>query len=81
MDNYDMARNFAGLFLEKLLGEGASLTNEIIQESVKRACSIEGFGELCPEERAKLVRELESQYQTVIGRESELRGDDKDTEK
>ncbi len=73
MDAYSMATNFAALFLQ----QEQNLTREQIRTTVDRVCDSNGF-DLSDQERGRLARELESQFQTVIGRESEMRGDDRD---
>jgi hypothetical protein len=75
MNNYELVRNFAQLFLQKLKSE-RSLTLEDIRRQVENACQSPGVDELAPGEPEKLIGELEALYQTVIGAERELIGED-----
>ena len=75
MDNYELIRNFAQLFLQKLQAE-KSLLLEDIRQQVEMASRSPGVEALSPGQMAKLVNELEAQYQTVIGVERDLLGDD-----
>jgi hypothetical protein len=75
MTSYEMAKNIVELFLTQELRSGNSLTREVIQQTVERINEQNRFG-LSSDDCRRLTRELESEYQTVIGRETELRGDD-----
>lgn len=75
MTNYELIRNFAQLFIQRVNSE-RSLTLEDIREQVELACQSPGVDGLDSGEKQKLVNELEAHYQTVIGAERELLGDD-----
>lgn len=75
MNNYGMIRNIAQLFIQRLKGE-RSLTLNDIREQVELACQSPGVEELDAAEMEKLVNELEAHYQTVIGAERALLGED-----
>ena len=75
MNNYELVRNIATLLIEKLQGE-RSITPEDISQQVDLAIQSPGAEPLSDVERKKLIAELESYYQTVIGVERELLGDD-----
>lgn len=75
MTNAEMIRNIVGLQLQ----DEEVLTRDLIADKVADVSKkMElALGDL---ERDALIRDLESTYQTVIGRESEMRGDDRDWE-
>ena len=68
MNYVEMARNIAGLFLQN----EERLTRDKIEEIVIAVCERNDLP-LSDPEREGLIRDLESTYQTVIGRESEMR--------
>ncbi len=76
MTPYEMAKNFARLHLQVAQAEHRNLTGGIIHDSVESACDHPTTRELGADDRAKLVRVLESEYQTVIGAGRELLGAD-----
>jgi hypothetical protein len=75
MNNYDLIKNFAQLYLQQLQGT-RNLRLEDIGEMVDKACKSPGGEELSEQETLKLITELESDFQTVIGSERELVGED-----
>jgi hypothetical protein len=75
MNNYELTKNIAQLFIQNLQLK-QNLSAKDIRQQVETACQSAGVEELSSEEINKLVKELESQYQTVIGTERELLGDD-----
>ncbi len=75
MNSYELAKSIAALFLQQRLQNDQGLTRESIGEAVNLACDGNKLS-LSIEERESLTRELHSEYQTVIGRETEMRGDD-----
>lgn len=75
MNNYDLIRNCAQLFIQKIKGE-RSLTLNDIRNQVNLACQSPGVEGLDSAEKKKLINELEAHYQTVIGAERELLGED-----
>lgn len=75
MNNYELIKNFAQLFIQRIKGE-RSLTLDDIRQQVELACQSPGVQKLDSNEMEKLVNELEAHYQTVIGAERELLGED-----
>jgi hypothetical protein len=75
MNPYETARNIARIFIIGLQKE-QSLTQEDIRNQVGLACQSPIANGLTNDEQEKLIRELETDYQTVIGAERELIGDD-----
>lgn len=75
MDPYSMARNISKLFLQGLQGQ-KNLELSDIREQVDTACQSPVANELNAEGRERLIRELESEYETVIGAERQLLGAD-----
>ena len=75
MNNYDLIKNFAQLYLQQLQST-RNLRLEDIGEMVDKACKSPGGEELSKQETLKLITELESDFQTVIGSERELVGED-----
>jgi hypothetical protein len=75
MDTYQLIKNFAGLFLQRLQGT-RSLSIGDIRNQVKLASSSPGVEPLTSQEMEKMIHELEAEFQTVIGAERELIGDD-----
>lgn len=81
MNEYEITKHFARLLLQKQQHEGRVLTVDVIEEVVESACRHETTRGLGQDERRRMVRELESEYQTVIGAERELLGDDEGWQK
>ena len=75
MNNYDLIENIAQLYLQQLQAT-QNLTVDDIREKVELACQNPGGEELTPQEKNKLITDLESRFQTVIGSERELVGED-----
>ena len=75
MNTYDLIKNIAQLYVQQLQTE-VNLTVSDISEQVEKACRTPGGEELSMQEKNKLVTELESMFQTVIGAERELLGED-----
>ena len=75
MNNYELIRNLAQLFIQRIKAE-RSLTLEDIREQVEVACQSPGVEGLDSGEKEKIINELEAHYQTVIGAERELLGED-----
>lgn len=75
MNDYEMIRNFAQLLIQRITAE-KSLTLDDIREQVELACQSGGLEGLGSKEKEKLITELEAHYQTVIGTERELLGED-----
>jgi plasmid stabilization system protein ParE len=63
-DIYEDVKDIASILVERENKKQTSLTTKIIQECVERAANDPELEELSPEERVKIVRELESQFQT-----------------
>jgi len=72
-DIYDSAKKVASLLIS--LREG-DLTPEIIGTCVAEACKVAPASQLDAAGRAKLTRDLEANFQAVIGVERELVGED-----
>lgn len=75
MNDYEMIRNFAQLFIQRIKAE-RSLTLDDIRNQVELASQSPGVEGLDFKDKEKLVNELEAHYQTVIGAERELLGED-----
>lgn len=75
MNNYELIGNLARIFIQKVNSD-RSLTLDDIREQVELACQSPGVDRLDSGEKRKLVNELEALYQTVIGAERQLLGDD-----
>lgn len=73
MDAFAAARTIASTLI---VSQESELTTEKIRECVAQACSLPPANELGDVERDRLVRELEISFQTVIGEERQLVGDD-----
>jgi len=73
MDSYTVARTIAGTLITTQEGE---LTLEKIRRCVEQACTLPPASDLTAGQREKLIRELETTHQTVIGEERALVGED-----
>lgn len=75
MNKYELIRNVAQLFIQGIK-EARNLTLGDIAEQVDRACRLPDLEGLDAAEKARLIKELEAHYQTVIGVERELLAQD-----
>ena len=75
MDTYTLIKNFAQLYLQQIQ-HTQNLSLNDIREQVEKACQMPDGQKLSLQEKDKLITELESMFQTVIGAERELVGDD-----
>lgn len=71
MNAYGTAKTIAATLVS---GSLADLTSDKIREAVENACTLPQLAELTSSDRERLVRELETTYQTVIGEERALVG-------
>jgi hypothetical protein len=63
-DIYEDVKDIASILVERENKKQTSLTTKIIQECVERAANDPELEKLSPEEKVKIVRDLESQFQT-----------------
>ena len=75
MNQFEYARSISKLVLQQDLKNNQVLNRSTIQNAVDLACDRMQIP-VSPEERKLIVRELQAQFQIVIGRETEMRGED-----
>jgi len=77
MADYKLTKKITKLFLQTIMEE-RSLTSTDIASEVEAASQNSRTGELDLESKKKMIRELEYEYQSVVGRERDLVGADED---